>query len=430
MRKIVCFSLFIACIAGCDSRPKGVGDHEKDQVKLTEAAHLAHIESALSNSGEMTVADLFDPRQVVFSKAPNPSDLLQYHHEANSERSAANETLSVLTYNVALLDAKIFGFIDYSASPHLAERRDKLPQIVLEQNHDIIMLQEVWVDEDVARFKDKAKEAGYHVHTGPRDEYNDGCVTLIRKSIMKDESVLTEGGVDYAQRDGLEYFPGPGIKRGFIFLSFEHTSLGTIHVYNTHMMPWWYNWGVRMAEARQVSLHVLEHAQDEEIVFLGGDMNAGSYYKNDVWVTGDKEDNDGWWANTISYTFFTHYGDFLDLLLMGRDANEVELDISEGDAVVNNAETSLEIPGAENDWCDTHSGVNFTASDCNDLYFMQYAGTEFPSRMDHIFVRDIQKRVFVTKSEILFNERVTFGDLEPMQPSDHLGVAAWVTVSP
>ena len=168
----------------------------------------------------------------------------------------------------------------------------------------------------------------------------------------------------------------------------------------------------------------------KKIVFLGGDMNAGSYYKNDVWVTGDKEDNDGWWANTISYTFFTHYGDFLDLLLMGRDANEVELDISEGDAVVNNAETSLEIPGAENDWCDTHSGVNFTASDCNDLYFMQYAGTEFPSRMDHIFVRDIQKRVFVTKSEILFNERVTFGDLEPMQPSDHLGVAAWVTVSP
>ena len=165
----------------------------------------------------MTVADLFDPRQVVFSKAPNPSDLLQYHHEANSERSAANETLSVLTYNVALLDAKIFGFIDYSASPHLAERRDKLPQIVLEQNHDIIMLQEVWVDEDVARFKDKAKEAGYHVHTGPRDEYNDGCVTLIRKSIMKDESVLTEGGVDYAQRDGLEYFPGPELNAVLFF---------------------------------------------------------------------------------------------------------------------------------------------------------------------------------------------------------------------
>ena len=37
------------------------------------------------------------------------------------------------------------------------------------------------VDEDVDRFKDKAKEAGYFVHTGPRDEYNDGCVTLVEK---------------------------------------------------------------------------------------------------------------------------------------------------------------------------------------------------------------------------------------------------------
>ena len=249
---------------------------------------------------------------------------------------------------------------------HTAERRDELPQIVLEQNHDIIMLQEVWVDEDVARFKDKAKEAGYYVHTGPRDEYNDGCVILIRKSIMKDENVLTEGGVDYAQRDGLEYFPGPGIKRGFIFLSFEHTSLGTIHVYNTHMMPWWYNWGVRMAEARQVSLHVLEHAQDEEIVFLGGDMNAGSYYKNDVWVTGDKEDNDGWWANTISYTFFTHYGDFLDLLLMGRDANEVELDISEGTLWSTMLKPVLRFPALRTIGVILTAVSNFTASDCND----------------------------------------------------------------
>ena len=37
----------------------------------------------------------------------------------------------------------------------------------------------------------------------------------------------------------------------------------------------------------------------------------------------ENENNDGWWANTIGYTFFTHYGDFLDLLLMGRDADEV-----------------------------------------------------------------------------------------------------------
>ncbi len=430
MRKIVCFSIFVGLLTSCDSRPKGVGEHEKDQIKLSDAIHLAHIHEALNGDDDLTVADLFDPNKVIFQDAPKPSALLKYHHDENAQRTLASETLSFLTYNVALLDAKLFGFIDYSASPHLDERRNELPKIILEKNHDIIVLQEVWLDEDVDRFREKADEAGYFVHTGPRDEYNDGCVTLIRKSIMNAETVSTSGGVAYAERDGLEYWPGPGIKRGFIFLSFDHTSLGTIHVYNTHMMPWWYNWGVRMAEAREVSLHVLDNAKETDLVFLGGDMNAGSYYKDDVWVTGENENNDGWWANTISYTFFTHYGDFIDLLMMGRDEQNINLDISEGDAVVNNAETSLEIPGAATDWCESHSGVNFTASDCNDLYFMQYAGSEFPSRMDHIFVRDTQKRVFVTKSEIIFNERIVFGDLEAMQPSDHLGVAAWVTVSP
>ena len=71
MRKIVCFSLFIACIAGCDSRPKGVIIMKRTKSS-SPSKHLAHIESALSNSGEMTVADLFDPRQVVFSKGPTP----------------------------------------------------------------------------------------------------------------------------------------------------------------------------------------------------------------------------------------------------------------------------------------------------------------------------------------------------------------------
>jgi len=430
MRKIICFSIICSGLLACDSLPKGVGEHDRDQLKLSESPALTHIQAALTDASDMSVADLFDPKKTLFSKAPDPTEHLKSHQAANSERTASSDALTVLSYNIALLDAKLFGFIDYSASPHLTERRDELPRLILEKNHDILMLQEAWVDEDVERFKVAADDAGYFLHTGPRDEYNDGCVTLIKKSIMKNEQVLTSGGVDYAERDGLEYWPGPGIKRGFIFLSFEHTSLGVIHVYNTHMMPWWYNWAVRMAEARQVSLHVLEQANDEDVVFLGGDMNAGAYYKDDVWTTAEGEENDGWWANTVSYTFFNHYGDFLDLIMMGRADADVTLDITEGDQVVNNAETSLEIPGGADDWCDTHSGINFTASDCNDLYFMQYAGSEFPARMDHLFVRDINKRVFVTKSEIIFNERVTFGDLDPMQPSDHLGVSAEVTISP
>tara|TARA_Y100001954_G_C15801067_1_gene600128 strand:+ start:620 stop:1987 length:1368 start_codon:yes stop_codon:yes gene_type:complete len=431
MLKIVGLSLVLGLWTACDSLPKGVGEHDKDQVKLSDASALAHIHSALVNSADLTVADLFDPNHVAFESAPDPTALLQSHQEANAQRSESSGSLSVLSYNVALLDAQIFGFIDWSQSPDLAERQKELPDLIINEDYDILMLQEVWLDADVTRFTEVGEAAGYMVHVGPRNEYNDGCLTLVKKDIVKDEAFVTTGGVAYAERDGLEYFPGPGIKRGFIHLSFEHETLGTFHVYNTHMMPWWYNWGVRMAEARELSLHVLDHSNAEDVVFLGGDMNAGSYYDTDVWTTGANEETDGWWANTISYTLFTHYADFVDLVQMGRTPEKALLDITEGQAVVNNPEQSLDIPGGEADWCETHNAVNFTASDCNALYFEQYGGTEFPSRMDHLFVRDTEKRVYVTKSEIVFTERRTFGDLEEAtEPSDHLGVAAWVTVSP
>ena len=65
MRKIICFSILVGLLSGCDSRPKGVGDHEKDQIKLGNATHLAHIHEALSGADEMTVADGGETSSVV-----------------------------------------------------------------------------------------------------------------------------------------------------------------------------------------------------------------------------------------------------------------------------------------------------------------------------------------------------------------------------
>ena len=399
---IFVFAVLTGC--GCGSAVPEVGKHDRDNVKLTDASSLGHVQEALSGGTDLAVADLFDPKKIAFDAAPDPS---------------------------ALLDAKIFGFIDWSQSPNLTERQEELPDLILAEDYDILMLQEVWLDEDVTRFTEAGEAAGYLVQVGPRDDYNDGCLTMVRKDLVKDGSFLSADGVPYAEGDGLEYFPGPGIKRGFIHLSFEHPSLGKFHIYNTHMMPWWYNWGVRMAEAREVSLHVLAHAADEDVVFLGGDMNAGSYYDSDVWTTGEQEETTGWWANTISYPLFAHYGDFLDLIQMGRSGDDILLDVTEGKSVINAPDQSLEVPGGDEDWCAAHNAVNFTASDCNKLYFDQYAGTEFPSRMDHLFVRDLGKRVHVASSSIVFTERMKFGSLEEAtEPSDHLGVAASVTVNP
>ena len=113
---IFVFAVLTGC--GCGSAVPEVGKHDRDNVKLTDASSLGHVQEALSGGTDLAVADLFDPKTIAFDAAPDPSALLQAHQAANAERSAGTTELKVLSYNVALLDAKIFGFIDWSQSPN------------------------------------------------------------------------------------------------------------------------------------------------------------------------------------------------------------------------------------------------------------------------------------------------------------------------
>ena len=422
----------LALLAACASRPRppAVGDEPLDLVRLDETPELAYLQKALGEPG-LRVADLFRADPPAFRAAPDPSPLLLAHRAANplAPASGSASPLTVLTWNVALLDAKVFGFIKYSRSPFLEERCGRLPAVAPQGGFDVVLLQEVWRAADVERFRTAAEAAGYRVFVGPRDDYDDGLLLLVRSEALGTEPPVVEA-VPYADSDSLEYFPGPWIRRGFLAVRFTHPRLGPVVAYDTHLLAWPGNWPIRMRQARQLALHARAAAATGALVVLGGDLNAGSYYLGDDWKDGKGKSFTGWWANTQSYALLSHYGGLKDLFLMGRTEEEALRDVEYGRAVVNAPDEALTVPGGAPGWCESHYGRNFTATDCNRLYFLQYAGTERPARMDHLFVGAPEGRVHVERSAILFSERGDYGAPEPTEPSDHLGVAVWMQVKP
>ncbi len=425
---LTALALLAACASG--PRPPPVGEEGLDRVRLDEAAGLGYLQEALGEPG-LTVGDLFRDDPPRFVKAPDPTALLLAHRASNAPAPVAGSAvpLKVLTWNVALLDAKVFWFFDYSRSPYLEERCGKLPAVAFEGGFDVVFLQEVWRDEDVERFRAAAEAAGYRALVGPRDEYNDGLVLAVRTEVLGTEPPELEA-VPFFDRDSLEYFPGPGIKRGFLAVRFTHPRLGPIVAYDTHMLAWPGNWPIRMRQARQIGLHARAAGKGGALVLMGGDFNAGSYYVEDGWEDAEGERFTGWWPNAQSYPLLSYYGGLRDLFLMGRSEEEAVRDVAYGRDVVNAPAKARSVPAGAPGWCDAHYGDNFTATDCNGLYFLQYAGTERPARMDHLLVGAPEGRVYVERSAILFNERGEYGGPEPTEPSDHLGVGAWLQVLP
>jgi len=138
----------------------------------------------------------------------------------------------------------------------------------------------------------------------------------------------------------------------------------------------------------------------------------------------------GWFANTLSYVLLQHYGGLEDLYVMGLPEDEVLDDVVVGRTIPRRPERTLVEPMGDAAWCEQTRGEVFTATDCNLMYFEQYAGTEYPARMDHLLVSDPAGRVWVESSDLVFTERVPFGELPPMEPSDHLGVEVRLRVRP
>jgi endonuclease/exonuclease/phosphatase family metal-dependent hydrolase len=193
------------------------------------------------------------------------------------------------------------------------------------------------------------------------------------------------------------------------------------------------NWLGRVKQSRELGIAMRAAVSSDEtkkdLILAGGDFNAGPYYKNSTWKLPDGSEQDIWLHNAISYPVLLAYGELVDLAIMGRPEDDALADVVLGNTVINDPEKALDVPGAAEDWCASTPHTTFTATDCNSLYFEQYAGTEFPARLDHLFARDPDDRIVVTSSALTFTAKELFDDKE-VEPSDHYAVVVEMLVSP
>lgn len=417
--------------AGCDLGEIALGGDDTDAFALQDTAAFQHIAAVVEGGDALTIGDIFDKGDgLTFTGTPNPSALLTAQNTLDDTRARAGRApLSVLSYNVALLDVDLFGLIPYSESPDLERRRRTLPGLIFATGADVVLLQEVWLDEDVETFSRRGEDLGYRPFVHERAGHNDGLITFIREAVIAGGTVTELSFDSYGAQVATEYFPGPQIARGWLGVRFVHPEIGPVHAYNTHMQAFPENWLGRAKQARELGIilrRVAEVAGD--FVLVGGDFNSGPYYSKANWTAPGGGVSDRWFHNAIAYPTLLAYGELVDAAIMGRPGNDAIADITLGDSVVNDAATALEIPGTEAGWCERTPNTTFTATDCNSLYFRQYGGTEYPARLDHIFVSDGVGRVVVGKSEIVFTDTVQFGDLVS-EPSDHYGVRVDLFVS-
>jgi endonuclease/exonuclease/phosphatase family metal-dependent hydrolase len=423
-------SIASLAVAACDLGDVPLGGDDTDDFPLRDPPPLQHIAAALDGGSDLKVRDLIEKGDsLVFSTAPNPTTLLTSTNTLDDTRARAGRApVSVLSYNVALLDVDLFGIIPYAESPDLERRRNALPGLIFSTGADIVLLQEVWLEEDVEGFSRRGEALGYRPFVHERSGHNDGLITFIREDVIAGGTTTELTFASYGSQVGTEYFPGPGIARGWLGVRFVHRDVGPLHVYNTHMQAFPENWLGRVKQARELGI-ILRTAVEgtDDVLVIGGDFNSGPYYARAEWTAPDGAVSDRWFHNAIAYPVLLTYGDLVDAAIMGRPANDAIADVTLGNTVVNTPETALEIPGAEAGWCERTPHTTFTASDCNALYFRQYAGTEYPARLDHVFIND-SDRVVVADSRIVFTAPETFGDLV-IEPSDHYGVRVDLLIS-
>ncbi len=422
-------------LSACDLGAVALGDDDVDQRLLSESPAALHLVDALEGGGELTFAQLFERGEgLTFANRPDPSALLTATNVLDDARDRAGRVpLTLLTLNIGLLDLKVLGFIPYARTPDLDQRRQVVAGRIFSRADDVVLLQELWLEPDIEEFVRTGEDFGYRgFFPHDRSTHVDGLAIFVKESVISGGTTPSVRGGTYASQDTKEYFPGPGIQRSWMSLRFIHPDVGPVTLFDTHLQSFPEHWLGRMKQGRELGIIMRQVLDDEEtaddLILLGGDLNAAPYYTKATWTIPDGSVQDRWFHNTLLQPVLASYADLVDLAIMGRPARDALADVALGDTVVNDATTALDIPGASPDWCATTPTTTFTNTDCNSLSFEQYAGTEYPARVDHLLAHDPNGRIVVAKSELVFTKPEPFGGVV-VETSDHYGVAAEIFVS-
>lgn len=409
---LVCGSLFALGCAG-DGLPIDLGDDPLDRSRLSASLTLAHIAAVLEGPEDLTVEQLYRERPSLLA-APDPTPWLESMRHVvvlPGEEGLNAVPLRVLSYNVALLD-RWYPFAIVRA-PEIDARRSRSAEIVLSGNWDVVLLQEVWDTQDVERYQHAAEQAGYRIYAGsPRRHEEHGLAIAVRTALIDGTADEHQDETTFeAQRD-IEDFPGPGISRGFLSWRFRLASTGRdLTVFNTHMSAFPEYSQTREIQARALGLAT--HRAEGEVI-VGGDLNCAAYYRDDRYGEVDGEAVTDWWRNAQAYALLLHYGALQDAWAAAHGAR----DVTAMRALPPYAASFREVPLGDRARCSAVDEA-FTATDCNSLYFEQYAGTEVPARIDHVLWRDPWGRIRVGRAEIVHRDPL---EGESFELSDHYGV--------
>jgi len=410
---------------GCAVRPpKDLGALPIDQASLTETESLAHLGAALSDEARAEVRELdalIRSEADIFTSAPDPTAFFEAQRAAHAALPPLAEgaaELRVLTFNTALLDRTYLG--NRVQMPEIESRGPVMAERLLRMDYDILLLQEMWEWSDVESLQAAAKSSGYTVYGGSPEKHREhGLAIAVKSELIDPDSPQDRREQQFSAQRKLEYFPGPDVKRGWLTWSF--TLSGTdqvIHLYDTHATSFVSFWLQRELQAREVGAEISTRPVGD-VVLLGGDLNSGPYYRDDVWIDGENAEVAGWWRNAVAYALWLHYGEMYDAL----NAVEIPQDVELGKTVPNPRDHRVFLlePYGRERWCGEVGGVVFTATDCNDIYFESYAGTEYPARLDHLMIRDPSGAVRVLEADIVLERPMFFGGRE-LELSDHYGV--------
>lgn len=408
----------LVLIAACTNADKGLGDAAEDNARLADSTVLAHFADALENP-DATVLDLFGDKTLPFVHPPDADSLFQTSYERHislPELTGEPLQLRVLTFNTGLLSRKYL--LSKVAVPQIEARRAVMADRLFSAGYDILMLQEVWELDDAQALIDAGEAAGYTVWAGDGKKFHKetGVVLAVRADLIAGNAVQNQG--QYQAQWKIENFPGPNLKRGWISWEFDLADTGVhVHLFDTHFTPFYSEWNVRNLQARELG-QIVAAVPAEDVVLLGGDLNAGWYYPEDTWVDGEGEEGVGWWANAVMAPLLMYYGGLED----AKNAASPNEDVFLGDTIPRgNGEAMLEEPYGDPLWCGATPHTTYTAYDCNSLSFESYAGTEFPARLDHLFFRDGSGKLRITDQALAFDAPLTFDEGE-FELSDHYGV--------
>lgn len=414
--------MLLSLLACAVKPPTDLGSFAADQATLSETDTLSHLADA---GGEGDLSTLLRADGGVFSTPPDPSALFSAQLEAHQALPALSEAteLRVLTFNTALLSRTYLG--NLVEMPEIDARRDGMGEILFTAGYDVLLLQEVWEWADLLALQVEGAGHGYAVYGGTAGLHSEhGLAIAIREDVIDWTVPQDQQEQQFAAQRKLEYWPGPDVRRGWLTWSF--TLAGTsqrIHLYDLHATSFVSFWLQRELQARQVGMEAASRP-DEDIVLLGGDLNSGPYYHTDVWTDGVGEEVPEWWRNAAAYALWLHYGEMYDAL----NAVRVPEDVSLGSSIPTDHTTYLTEPYGQAGWCDEVASTVFSATDCNMLYYQSYGGTEFPARLDHIFIRDPAAAVRVQSAGLTMDEAMTF-ETGSFELSDHYGVEAILQIS-